>query len=431
MPRFLNQRGTCRPAPRAASPSSPPLRLPACSWFLACGLAAAPSPRAQSGPAHGFAAPVVLEQNAMAQFVRGTGHVAQHGWFEAIGNRLTQRTQTSTNTVLQLPAGDDLTLVEVDDSDRIWTTALLAGTVHVHDPATGTTSQFPGVANTFSLAPLANGQVLLSANPLWPAAGAHTGIWLAGAGLVPREILALNGPSGPILVDDGGALFVGELAPAPRLLRIPAGRLQQALAGSTLAAGDADLVGFGWPGLYDLGRWPQGGIAVTTGLDAAVWLADAALSPAQQPLLDLQNGELTLQLQLERNAGGGSPFAAFQPAERAPALLLATSNFISSYAVRRLAPSRPALAPATPGPYAPGRVTLLVADAPAASPCLVLLNVGQPTVEWPPPTRSGSDCRPPPARLPHSYCSATTGPAPPRCGTPDPSPSTSPRKRFR
>ena len=76
-----------------------------------------------------------------------------------------------------------------------------------------------------------------------------------------------------------------------------------------------------------------------------------------------------------------APFVGFQPAERAPALLVTGSNFISAYAVHRLAPSRPAASLPVGGPFAPGPISIQLDRAPTASFGLLVISPGLPAPE--------------------------------------------------
>ena len=76
----------------------------------------------------------------------------------------------------------------------------------------------------FDLAVGPGGEVIVSANPLWPAANADTGLWHVGPHGLPREVLRLSGPSGPVLFDAAGNLLVAELG---RVIPPPVGAVRR------------------------------------------------------------------------------------------------------------------------------------------------------------------------------------------------------------
>ena len=356
------------------------LRLHALWLSCAATLAQAPP----STPA-GFGTQTAFAENTQAANVRGFAYADDQGWFVAIGRQLVQYQANRVHIVHQLPPGDDIAFCCLGAPGRIWFGALGDAGVFRLDPRTGDLTRFGGVSNSFSAAPLPSGEILLSANPLWPQPQAQTGIWLAGPGLAPRELLTLSGPSGPLALDAAGNLIVAELGSvnpptgSVRLLRIPAARLQQALTGGSLTTADADLIGSGWDGAYDLAFDPLGQLVVSDTSSTVRLAQPTTLTPAATPLLQTPPGQLALQLQpvVRPNAG----YAPYQPGEQSSALLIATSNFVSSYEVLRLAPLRPQLTTTQAGPYPPGPIPLAVSSAPPHGLCLLGATVAPAVAE--------------------------------------------------
>lgn len=383
---------TCRPArPRRPGGAAAPVR-PQSALPLAALLAAATgAARAQAWvPPPGFAAPVAFAERTAGASVRGVAFAEEHGWFAAIGPRLWQHAPGGAQILAhRLLGGDDIAFCRRDGEGRIVFAALRAGTVHRLWPHNGRLERFPGVANAFDLAPLPGGGWLLSANPDWPQPQAQTGVWHAAPGLAPRRLLTLAGPSGPLSLDAAGNLVAAELGatvpPPPgavRLLRFPAARVQQALAGGALAPGDADLVGTGWDGAYALAFDPRERLCVTDGRSGAVRLADpATLAPVPVPLLVLDQGLAALQLQRIDRPGGA--FAGWQPTAHAPALLVGGSDFTAEYEVRWFAPRRPSAGVAGGAVHAPGPLTLAIGDAVPNGLCFVAATLALPAGERP------------------------------------------------
>jgi hypothetical protein len=329
----------------------------------------------QSSPAlcqPGFAAVVPFGERPQAFLVRGTAYdeVRDQHWL-ALGGTLWRRPDPWTwNAVLQLTAPDQIGAL-VAGQRHIWCTALQGGTVFAVDPGTSAFTSFAGVANAFDLAVGPGGEVMLSANPLWPAPAADSGLWHVGPQLAPREVLHLSGPSGPLRFDPAGNLLVAEIGrtlPVPpgavRILRFARSRWQRALSdGLVLTTLDAELVSTGWDGAY--------GMACDDG--GRVYVSD----PNRRDVLRTLPGTLqrdpvpfctlpAVGLQLQFVPGKGAPFVPYQPRAHAGALLASSSNFISEFLVHRIAPERPAL-DASPGPViGPGPATLQVHGAPAS-----------------------------------------------------------------
>jgi len=323
-------------------------------------------------PPPGFAAPVVVAEGPRAAAVRHVAFAAPDVYLVAIGGELELRRAGSLpRPILSLGAGGDFGFVLVDSANnRVMAGAVRSGKIAVVDLVTGAVvATFAGPPNAFDAVALGNGDVLLSANPLWPAPGASTGVWLAGPNRAPRELLPLLGPSGPLLLDGNGDLVVAELGPivppppgVARVLRFPAWRLQQALLNGTMTVADASASGHGYLGIYDLAFDDLGRLHATDPASHfVVHCAPGGLSPVGTTL-DVGAGMFALGLQFVAHAG--APFRGYQPPEHAPALLVARSDFASTFELLRLQPERPRLSIA-PGPVLPpGPALLSVQDAP-------------------------------------------------------------------
>ncbi len=302
----------------------------------------------------GFAVSTVLSERSQPWAVRGAaGDPAATTFWIGLGRTVFHRPDPWTwITVHQFAAPDDLgILLQPTAGSHAWFAGLRSGTFFAIDPANPATPahSFAGVANAFDLAIASTGEVLVSANPAWPAAGAATGVWHIGPQRTPRELLRLAGPSGPLLFDAQDRLIVADLGaawPIPpggvRLLRFTAARWRPVLAGGgTLQPGDAERIGAGWNGAYDLATDDGGELWVTDGNTGAVRRAHPA---TLQPLPTADFAMAGTALQIAWRPGSDAPFLPFQPGERAGALLVADSDFVSEHALRRLHPERPTLA---------------------------------------------------------------------------------------
>lgn len=343
-------------------------------WSVLSALLAVPA-LSQTNPTMpvGFAAEPVFVEASQGAVVRGAVHAPGFGWFVALGRTLQHRPDPQTRlTPWSLPPGDDIAWLLFDaPGARLLGGALRQGIVFVHDPATATTTTYQGVANAFDAVPLPNGDLLLSANPNWPAPGASSGIWLVGPTRSPRELLRLNGPSGPLTLDRSGNLLVAELGtviPVPpggaRLLRFPAARVVAAIAGTTLTIADADRQSPGWNGLYDLEFDDRGCLHVSdSGSSTVLRTWPGTLTRDPSAAIDVGTGFAGLQLQFE--PATTAPFAAFQPAERASSLLVGASDFVGRHEVLRLHPQRPDLGLWPGTTFGAGTARATVTNAPA------------------------------------------------------------------
>jgi hypothetical protein len=259
----------------------------------------------------------------------------------------------------------------------------LRGKVAVLDAASGALrDEFTGVANCFSATPLPNGELLAAANPLWPAPGAHGGIWQLGPNRAPRQLLQLVGPSAPLCLLTNGDLVVAELGtvlpPPPgaaRLLRFPAATIAAALAGGTLTTADATAIGTGFAGIYDLVEDDVGRLLVSE--PASSTIVHTAVGQLQPVGTFCDLGPQRFATGLQFVAGTAAPFAAGQPAAHAPKLLVATSDYASWFELVAVAPARPRLTSLAGHSLPPGTHTLTLDGA--APHGFVLFAVGLPT----------------------------------------------------
>jgi hypothetical protein len=355
--------------------------------FAAAALLAAPVLPQNPTAGPGFACTAVLWEATQVPLVRCWWRVAERSHLLAVGPRLhlvgdsyQPANPLTPPPVLDVGPGDDIAfLAPAAAPGLVLAGAVQSGKVHVVDPFRGLVSTFAGVRNTFDAAPVGN-DLLLCANPLWPQAGATTGVWLAGPGRTPRQLIALAGPSGPLVILGNGDLVVAELGPivppppgAARLLRIPAANLQAAIAGGTLTVADVAAVGTGFTGIYDLARDAEDRLHVTdSGGTIVVHTAPGSLSPAGTTL-DAGPGRQVLGLQFAAHAA--APLRAYQPPEHSPSLFVATSDFWSRFEVLEIRPARPGLAIAPSPVVARGTSTLAVGGGPPAGLALVLASM--------------------------------------------------------
>ncbi|MBL9076873.1 MAG: hypothetical protein JNL08_05185 [Planctomycetes bacterium] len=313
-----------------------------CVCGLGCSLA-----QAQVAPP-GFGVRGVCAETAQVPWVRaivpwhdGEHLIAiRHELLHARGERSLRH-----KPVFAWPPTDDIAFVLPLGGNQFAVGALVAGDVACIDLGGGPTVLLAGVANAFD-AVARGADLLVTANPTWPAAGAHAGVWLLGPGRVPREILPLVGPSGPLVWLGNGDLVVGELGPivppppgAARLLRIPAARIAAAVAGATLSLADVAAIGAGFDGLYDLAVDTQGRVhASDPARSIVVHTAPGGLTPAGTTL-DVGTGRYALALHFA--AHGAAPLRGYQPPAAAPHLCVVHSDFATRVELLHLAPARP------------------------------------------------------------------------------------------
>lgn len=315
---------------------------------------------------------------------------------------------------LELYAGVDDTLVEVDLSGArrvIHQFAPGSGAGLIERPSTGldlffvesgtttlrrrhliTGQQATGSvpANAFDLAVGPGGHVLVSANPLWPALGAYNGIWLVDfAGGNHREVVALQGPSGPLAFDARGNLYYAVQSPTfptppggVRILRFDAARVQATLLGGPALAMQDGAVVLNVDGAYRLAfddrdrlYWsdPQhGGIERTL---PGVGARDPV------PLLErpqVPGDHVTLQVQFVQ--GGAATFDPFQP-ESGGAVYAAATDWSTRAEVLLLRARRPELTSLPVVSASPGPLLLLASELPANATALICVSALPPTSE--------------------------------------------------
>jgi hypothetical protein len=207
--------------------------------------------------------------------------------------------------------------------------------------------------NTFDIAVGPSGLVLASASPAFPAPGAPNGIWLLDpdSGSAPREILRLQGPSGPIAFDANGDLLCvlqSYVFPPPPgsidILRFSATRLAQLAQPGAMPGGLADAtVVESVDGAHDLVVLPDGSRLISDAANGRLLRTGSGRSPAEV-LADGGAHGVSLQMQFVptvSTAFGPRWFEPNQPAAGAGALFILTSDFVLQTAIRRITPRRP------------------------------------------------------------------------------------------
>lgn len=355
--------------------------------------------------ADGFAARRSFVCSNQAQLVRSVLPTSQGNHYVVHGRRLHRtggRLETSRPPVLELPYEDIAFCVRSPQGGRLYVGGLTSGRVYVVDEGTGIElTTFQGLANTFSVEPLANDQLLVQANPTWPFGNSNSGLWLVGPSQPPRLLLQLVGPSAPIARGGNGDLVVAELGPivppppgAARLLRFPAAAVQAAIAGGTLTIGQAGQIGTGFAGIYDLALDDLERVYVSDPASSVVLrTAPGGLDPVEAWF---DAGPGCYVTDLHWLPGAAAPFAPYQPFERAPSLRVTCSDFWTFVEQLAVGPERPATALAPSG-----RITtdsqLIVHQAAknGAGLAMVVLGPGTPEVPfaWPgsPPLWLGLD----------------------------------------
>jgi hypothetical protein len=319
----------------------------------------------------GFGATLALAERSAGAQVRGFACDPPSGdWYLAIGRTLYQRPANGGNsTVHQFAGGDDVAFVHYGGADRtVWFASLQTGTLWRLDCASGQLASLPGLRNTFDFAVHPGGALCATANPLWPAAGANSSVWVVGAG-APRQILPSTGPSGPLTFLADGSLVVADLpaiVPAPpgsvRLLRFSPGDVDRALYhGGMLASAQAVAVGTGGNGAFDLAADDRGGLHVSDPSSTSLpCVLAATLQPAPEQAVHGLPG-FGVHLQFVPSATG--PYAPYLPEQHAGSLLVASSDFVANYEVTRVHSRRPQLAIWPGTTFGAGTARLGVADA--------------------------------------------------------------------
>ncbi len=249
--------------------------------------------------------------------------------------------------------------------------------LHVRDLGTGAETVRPIPPNAFDVAVTAAGDTLVSANPTWPLAGAHTGIWCLDptGGSAHREVVALTGPSGPLAIDprSGDLLYATQPASYPaahgsvQLLRFPASRLAGAIAGGApLTANDAQIVAAALDGAYDLEFDDRGSLYVSDPQNGGVirFLPNGRRDPV--PVVDPAREVITA---LAFGDGSAATFDPFQPGD-AGTLFVLTADWASLATVREIRPARATIDAPFGTTAPPGPVRITADGLPAGQPLL-------------------------------------------------------------
>ena len=339
----------------------------------------------------GFDAHTTFQATAAVPFLHRALALPANRHMVAIGGTLwlvgpTMATLPQTAPCLRL-RGENIAFLAPMAGHTVLVGGLSTGRIVHLQLATGAVlGTFAGPANAFDAEALSGGDLLLNTNPAWPGPGANAGVWLAGPGRMPRLVLQLRGPSGPLQLLANGDLVVAELGPvvppppgAARLLRFPANLVQLAIAGGTLSTADAVDIGTGFGGIYDLAVDDRGSIYASDPATGCVQqTAPGSLVPTGT-WLDAGPGRYVTSLQFV--AGSGAPFAAHQPARRAPSLFVTTSDFTSSFELHQVSPERPQASLVPSLDVAPGPSTLDLHGAPPNGVCLWCLSWSAPGPE--------------------------------------------------
>lgn len=355
----LHARGPRVAAPPPGDRSFPETRFraslasPAAVAAVAATMLLAAPTRGQAVPADGFAAATSFVCRYQAQLVRTVLPIGQGKHYVVHGRRLHcagGRLEASRPPLFELPFEDIAFCVRSGTGGRLYVGGLASGRVHVVDEVTGIhLSTFQGLANTFSVEPVANDQLLVQANPTWPFGNGHSGLWLVGPSQPPRLLLQLIGPSAPIARVGNGDLLVAELGaivpPPPgaaRLLRFPAAAVQAAIAGGTLTTSQAGQVGTGFAGIYDLAVDDLDRVYVSDPASSVVLRTAPGGLDAVEAWFDAGPGCYVTGLHWL--PGAGAPFAPYQPVERAPSLRVTCSDYWTFAEQLAVGPERPAAA---------------------------------------------------------------------------------------
>ena len=170
----------------------------------------------------GYAARALVHQTSGAWRVRGLapGLAPDEVWF-AIGSGLYRADGVHPPQQVTLsPGGGDVGLVVRPRAQgALFYSDFVNATLVQRDLSTGQEALRSLPANTFDLEITLTGDILVAANPAWPAPGSGAGVFVLPPGQAAREIVRLAGPSAPILIDAAtGDLLCAELtagAPAP------------------------------------------------------------------------------------------------------------------------------------------------------------------------------------------------------------------------
>jgi hypothetical protein len=298
-------------------------------------------------------------------------------FYLSVYNELTKVDAKNTRTVLhKLPKTHIMGLVAIPaGSHEIFFTDFNNGDFFRRHVLTGKQVVIKGVVNTFDVAVTRKGEVLVVANPKWPARGATSGIWLMDTAQGKhREVIQLAGPSGPLVLDAQGNLLYAlqpSTFPAPKgsvkVIRFPQSLVQKAIqGGKPLTISQATVVLNALDGALDLAfddrqrlyiSDPQSGglrrtLPATMTLDGRAFMQVSRLA--------------TLWLQfVERRA---ATFDGFQPGDGGE-LYVATTDWQTTAEVWQIQAVRPVLSsdPTVRIPKGPMQLSLRGAPGKAAA----------------------------------------------------------------
>lgn len=374
-------------------PERAPARLPICGIAALVAVAAGLRSQAPLPLAPGYAATELVRETGhplgFAGFTPGRG---SGDLFFAVDHAVWHRDAAGNVTLVHafpVRARCDL-LVHPPGHGALYYADDLSGGMVVRDLATGTESVRPLLPNTFDLDVTAGGDLLASANPLWPGTGARPGIWLLDpqGGTAHREIVALDGVSGPLVVDraSGDVLYATQNASYPTppgsvtVLRFPAARVAAAIAGGpTLTARDAVPFAAGLDGAFDLAFDDRGRLLVSDPIDGRVERIrrDGSLDPV--PLVPA-HGRSALGLAFLD--GGPATFDPYQPGDGG-VLLVGVNDWATFGGVFAVRPARPeATSPSGPTASA-GNLAVELTGLPPGGVAWVLFNHRPPLVPEP------------------------------------------------
>ncbi|MEZ5964837.1 MAG: hypothetical protein R3F56_13410 [Planctomycetota bacterium] len=292
--------------------------------------------------------------------------------------------QGNSRLVHSLGAGEwfGALLVDPANGDVLftnWTT----NTLWAFDPSRGQARLLGGVPNnSFDLAFLPGTSTLLTtANPLWPAPGAHPSVWRIDPAGNHHEVVQLSGSSGPLAFAANGDLVcvtVSDVYPPPpgssQVLRFAATLLARALGGgSPLRESDAAAVGRPFDGAYDLALDDRGRAYLSDAGLGQVWQLDLASGlRTALPLLDTGSAATTV---LAWTPGPGpATFDAYQH-DGGGALFATVTDWTNMRtSVERVAAAAPTVEVAPSNPVPRGSAAVNVAGAEPSALCVLFVS---------------------------------------------------------
>jgi sugar lactone lactonase YvrE len=355
-------------------------------------LVVAAVPQTSSLPLPGGYRAEIRHQESSPTALTGFAAAGDDLYFAALGSVWRLDPQGGQHLLHQLPLGHDVGLIALPDSGtELLYTDLQADLLWHFDLASGARRSAPMPRNAFDVARTPGGALLAAANPAWPAPGARAGIWLIDGAGNHREIIQLDGPSGPLVFDAGGNLLYAlqsSVFPTPpggvRVLRFAAADVQRALAGGPpLQVGNAAAVLAGLDGAYDLACDDRGRLYVSDPQHGDVRRTQPAMLVLEAPPFLARPTPPNLRgvLQMQFVGGQAATFDAFQPERERLHVLI--SDWTVTSAIHTITTRRPDLASVPAGAAPPGPVTFLLGSAPAAAPSALCLSGSPPPVEFP------------------------------------------------